>query len=625
MWPVAFRLRSKTRYFAFPESFDSAALKSMICRDFNIAANSEITISLPFRDYLTSRDMSNLTSASSADGQPVVMPLCTSMVIGRIGLVYDLCVHPPPHLIHPSSSSSSASSATAAESEEKEKAPTDSKKSLAKWSVLALFDYEARMVTELSFKRGDQILVEGQHDKDWWRGSCGDQAGFFPAGYVSGLERISSDPEFWKTHTAEPQQTQFQDPEYFDSYATLHIHHKMLSDDNRTLAYQRAVEKLKPYVQGKIVLDVGCGSGILSMFCAIAGAAHVYAVDASKIIDIAARKVVEANHFEDRITLIKGKIEDLVLPVTEVDCIISEWMGTLMVAESMVDSVLLARQKYLKPGGLMMPHTAKEFLAPLCMDEYYDDKIAFWTNVYGVDMSCLTDLAKEHFFNQPEYLRDLTPGDIMTDSPQCVWDLDMATATSADLESHTGEFSMVLNKTGNMHGFGAWFDVYFTDPNYKTPDGYPLDHTPYRAENYKKQKPVSATQSSNEAKEISNVEEAKEKSNEEATKEEVSVHVQASGEPNPTSELDEDQYAGNLVVPLSTSPWHKPTHWKQVMFVFGTPLKVKKGDTVTGSFTITRDAQWRRHYTQSLTYQLVPVDGSTPEPAKTIQFNFWKG
>jgi hypothetical protein len=342
------------------------------------------------------------------------------------------------------------------------------------------------------------------------------------------------------------------------------------------------------------------------MFCAMAGAAHVYAVDASKIIDIAARKVVEANQLDDRITLMKGKIEDLVLPVTEVDCIISEWMGTLMVAESMVDSVLLARQKYLKPGGLMMPHTAKAFLAPLSMDEYYDDKIAFWTNVYGVNMSCLTDLAKEHFFNQPEYLRDLKPEDLMTDAPECVWDLDMATATSADLESHTGNFKMELNKTGNLHGFGAWFDVYFTEPNYKASDSYPLNHPTYRAENYKKAKTATA--------------ESKADAGSKETDEIVSVHTQVS-----EATVDEDSYDGKLVVPLSTSPWHKPTHWKQVMFVFGTPLQVKKGDSITGSFTITRDPQWRRHFTQSLTYQLIPCDNSTPQPAKTIAFNFWKG
>jgi len=278
---------------------------------------------------------------------------------------------------------------------------------------------------------------------------------------------------------------------------------------------------------------------------------------------------------------------------------------------------LLARQKYLKPGGLMMPHTAKAFLAPLSMDEYYDDKIAFWTNVYGVNMSCLTELAKEHFFNQPEYLRDLKPEDLMTDSPECVWDLDMATATSSDLESHTGNFNMVLNKSGNMHGFGAWFDVYFTDPNYKTPDSYPLDHLAYRAQNYTKEK----------ASKPSPVDQEKKAAGTSTEEDGVLLHVKNSTDDAPTSvtDVDEDQYAGQLVVPLSTSPWHKPTHWKQVMFVFGTPLQVKKGDTITGSFTITRDPQWRRHFTQSLTYQLIPCDNSAAAPTKTIAFNFWKG
>jgi hypothetical protein len=47
------------------------------------------------------------------------------------------------------------------------------------------------------------------------------------------------------------------------------------------------------------------------------------------------------------ITLIKGKLEDVVLPVDKVDIIISEWMGYFLLYESMLDTVLLARDKYL--------------------------------------------------------------------------------------------------------------------------------------------------------------------------------------------------------------------------------------------------------------------------------------
>ena len=65
---------------------------------------------------------------------------------------------------------------------------------------------------------------------------------------------------------------------YFDSYAHLSIHEEMIKDSVRTKAYRDAMLKNKHLFEGKIVLDVGCGTGILSMFAVQAGAKHVIIV-----------------------------------------------------------------------------------------------------------------------------------------------------------------------------------------------------------------------------------------------------------------------------------------------------------------------------------------------------------
>ncbi|CAN7032909.1 unnamed protein product [Brassica rapa subsp. trilocularis] len=63
-------------------------------------------------------------------------------------------------------------------------------------------------------------------------------------------------------------------------------------------------------IKDKVVLDVGAGTGILYLFCAKAGASHVYAVECSQMADMA-KEIVKANGFSDVITVLKGKIEEI--------------------------------------------------------------------------------------------------------------------------------------------------------------------------------------------------------------------------------------------------------------------------------------------------------------------------
>lgn len=57
----------------------------------------------------------------------------------------------------------------------------------------------------------------------------------------------------------------------------------MLKDTTRTKAYEMAITKNKELFEGKVVLDVGCGTGVLSIFAAKAGAKHVYAIENANI------------------------------------------------------------------------------------------------------------------------------------------------------------------------------------------------------------------------------------------------------------------------------------------------------------------------------------------------------
>ena len=64
----------------------------------------------------------------------------------------------------------------------------------------------------------------------------------------------------------------WQNYEYFHQYGKLDIHNEMIKDEARTKAYLEAVQAFAPQLKGKVVMDLGCGTGILSFFAARAGA-----------------------------------------------------------------------------------------------------------------------------------------------------------------------------------------------------------------------------------------------------------------------------------------------------------------------------------------------------------------
>jgi protein arginine N-methyltransferase 1 len=241
---------------------------------------------------------------------------------------------------------------------------------------------------------------------------------------------------------------------YFDSYAHFGIHEEMLKDEVRTLTYRNSMWHNKHLFKNKIVLDVGCGTGILSMFAAKAGAQHVYGVDMSGIVE-SAKSIVVANGLADKITIIRGKVEEIKLPVEKVDIIISEWMGYCLFYESMLDTVLYARDKWLAADGLMFPDRATLYITAIEDRQYKDDKINWWDDVYGFDMSCIRKVAVQ------EPLVDVVDRNQVVTNSCLLKEIDIQTCTKDDIP-FASPFNLQVRRNDYIQALVTFFNMEFT-------------------------------------------------------------------------------------------------------------------------------------------------------------------
>ncbi|KAL8502948.1 hypothetical protein ACS0TY_021899 [Phlomoides rotata] len=261
---------------------------------------------------------------------------------------------------------------------------------------------------------------------------------------------------------------------YFCTYGFLYHQKEMLSDRVRMDAYYNAIFDNKHQFQGKTVLDVGTGSGILAIWSAQAGARKVYAVEATKMAEHATQ-LVKANNLQHVVEVIEGSMEDVTLP-EKVDIIISEWMGYFLLRESMLDSVICARDRWLKPDGAMYPSHARMWMSPIrsgLVDQKmndYEGSMVDWHNFlngtktyYGVDMGVFTKPYGEEqqkYYLQTSIWNNLHPNQIIG-TPVIIKEIDCLTTTVNDIRNVSASISSSITENARFCGFAGWFDVHF--------------------------------------------------------------------------------------------------------------------------------------------------------------------
>ncbi|TFK90975.1 protein arginine N-methyltransferase [Polyporus arcularius HHB13444] len=377
------------------------------------------------------------------------------------------------------------------------------------------------------------------------------------------------------THVAVPLRDD--DSHYFQSYAENDIHSVMINDKVRTASYAKFILSNQEAFKDAVVMDVGCGTGILSLFAAKAGAKRVFSIDASDIAE-KAKQIVKANELDNVITVIRGKVEDIKLPegYDKVDIIVSEWMGYALLYESMLDSVLHARDRFLRPGGIMAPSQTQMMFALCEAGELFKERIGFWSDVYGFDLSAMaTDV-------YDDAVVDVVGPETVVSEPVVIKDLYLGDITPKQLD-FSSPFKLVStsDRRIKVHSFVLYFDTYFTSTGEPIPpeadvyivkegdpvlaEVWPLGGRPYQARRMSSGSPLKG-----------------------------------KGLPKITS--------------FSTGPASVPTHWKQTIFFLREPISVAGGTVVEGIFKCKKSSENSRELDVEIHYTVKdPEDTSTPD------------
>lgn len=142
------------------------------------------------------------------------------------------------------------------------------------------------------------------------------------------------------------------------SYKVPSFHHGMLRDRPRNAAYRAAIEGA---ARGRVVLDIGSGSGLLAMIAARAGAAHVHTCEMMPQLALTAREIIAANGLADRITVHavhSAKLDRLRDLGGGADLIVSEILSNDVIGEGVLPALRHARAELAAPGALVIPESA---------------------------------------------------------------------------------------------------------------------------------------------------------------------------------------------------------------------------------------------------------------------------
>jgi len=229
-------------------------------------------------------------------------------------------------------------------------------------------------------------------------------------------------------------------------------HFRMMNDEVRNHAYDRAIQH---YVnKDSIVLDIGCGAGLLSMMAARADAKHVYACEVSDLMYHQAKKIFKQNGFDEQITTI-NKVSNYLqvghdLP-EKADIIVAEIFDTGLLGEQALRTFAHARQHLLKPDGIILP--GKASIQAVLIESELLHKEVVTNNCSGFRVDTMNELTPSYFQARLEAF----PHQILS-AERTVSQFDFLQKADA---GKTENIQFETTRDGVCHGVCFWFTLDF--------------------------------------------------------------------------------------------------------------------------------------------------------------------
>ena len=231
---------------------------------------------------------------------------------------------------------------------------------------------------------------------------------------------------------------------------TLEEHYGYLSDRVKLKAYESAINRLvKP---DNIVLDLGCGSGLLGLMALRAGARKVVFVEEGEVIEVA-RQTIDQAGFADQAEFFQTNSYQLALP-ERVDVVVCDHIGYFGFDYGAIGLLADAKKRFLKVDGIVVPAEIELHLAPIdseiCRDlvgHWRDGSVPGdfkWLGTTAANSKHAVQLEEQDLLAEPTTLATLQLG---PESPPYL--------------SWTTEF--ICTKDGTLDGIAGWFDCRIFD------------------------------------------------------------------------------------------------------------------------------------------------------------------